>query len=107
MNRKILSSLQLILIFVLFFYSHTQNGFSQNGSTKKQISILAGYSPVHIGSKIDHDKRFALSFRLKKDQLMYDFDFEFYTSSNTWSGLVRNNELWVSTNSQETSGFLV
>lgn len=104
MKPNLLPSLASILILCLAFGGQAQNSSRQNKPNGKQISFLLGYTPVHIGSKIDHDKRLAVSFRLTKAKLVYDFDVEYYTSDNSWSRQVRNSELLLSTNSQKTSG---
>lgn len=101
MKTKILASLLPILIFCLSYTSQAQN--NTNG---KQISFLLGYTLVNVGSKIEHDKRIAGSFRLTKANLMWDFDVEYYTSRESFNRpFIDDGDFLFSTNTQKTSGF--
>ena len=95
-----------ILLLGLFLDSQAQvPSTSPIKNKNNQIGFLIGYSPVYVGSNVGHDKRLAVSFRLTKEKVVYDFDVEYYTSDNPRSRLLRNNDLWFSTNRQETVGY--
>lgn len=81
------------------------DGYSQLGNNVAQVSFLLGYTPVQIGSNIDHDARVGASFRLATAKLKWDFDVEYYNSSNTWARAFPRSENPVYTvNTQKTSG---
>ncbi len=101
MKAHALAAVSLILILSLVCSAQ-----AQNRSTEKQLSFLVGYTPVHVGSKINHDKRLAASFRLSGAKLSWDFDLEYYTSNDSWARPFHDGgDLLLSNNTQETSGF--
>lgn len=101
MKAHALAAVSLILILSLVCSSQ-----AQNRSKGKQLSFLVGYTPAHVGSKINHDKRLAASFRLSGAKLSWDFELEYYTSNESWARPFHDGGvLLISNNTQETSGF--
>ncbi len=72
-------------VSVISILSLGSSAQAQNKTKDKQLSLLVGYTPAHVGSKINHDKRLAASFRLSDAKLIWDFDLEYYTSNDSWA----------------------